>query len=65
MVEQAFTSFGRVVVDKSNATARYTGATFLANQGVPTRADYRYAIMHDAENVNRPARSSGRATVRT
>lgn len=37
----------RVVVDKSQATARYTAATFLANQGVPVRVDYRYAIMHD------------------
>lgn len=37
----------RIVVDKSNATARYTAATFLANQGVPVRVDYRYAIMHD------------------
>jgi len=37
----------RVVVDKSNATARYTEVTFLANQGVPVRFDYRYAIMHD------------------
>lgn len=37
----------RAVVDKSNATARYTAATFLANQGVPVRVDYRYAIMHD------------------
>ena len=37
----------RVVVDKSNATARYTAATFLANQGVPVRVDYRYTIMHD------------------
>jgi phosphatidylserine/phosphatidylglycerophosphate/cardiolipin synthase-like enzyme len=36
-----------VVVDKSNATARYTAATFLANHGVPVRVDYRYAIMHD------------------
>jgi phosphatidylserine/phosphatidylglycerophosphate/cardiolipin synthase-like enzyme len=36
-----------VVVDKSQATARYTAATFLANQGVPVRIDYRYAIMHD------------------
>jgi phosphatidylserine/phosphatidylglycerophosphate/cardiolipin synthase-like enzyme len=36
-----------VVVDKSQATARYTAATFLANQGVPVRVDYRYAIMHD------------------
>lgn len=37
----------RVVVDKSQATARYTAATFLANEGVPVRVDYRYAIMHD------------------
>lgn len=37
----------RVVVDKSNATSKYTAATFLANQGVPVRIDYRYAIMHD------------------
>jgi hypothetical protein len=36
-----------VVVDKSQATARYTAATYLANQGVPVRVDYRYAIMHD------------------
>jgi phosphatidylserine/phosphatidylglycerophosphate/cardiolipin synthase-like enzyme len=41
----------RVVVDKSNATARYTAATFLANQGVPVRVDYRYAIMHDKFTV--------------
>ena len=37
----------KVVVDKSQATARYTAATFLANEGVPVRVDYRYAIMHD------------------
>ena len=37
----------RVVVDKSNATARYTAATFLANQGVPVRVDRQYAIMHN------------------
>ncbi len=37
----------RVVVDKSNATARYTAATFLANQGVSVRLDYQYAIMHN------------------
>jgi len=36
-----------VVVDKSQATARYTAATFLANQGVLVRVDYRYAIMHE------------------
>ncbi len=37
----------RVVVDKSQATARYTAATFLANQNVQVRIDYRYSIMHD------------------
>jgi len=37
----------RVVVDKSNMTARYTAATFLANQSVPVRLKYRYAIKHD------------------
>lgn len=36
-----------MVVDKSNATKRYIAATFLGNQGVPVRVDYRYAIMHD------------------
>jgi phosphatidylserine/phosphatidylglycerophosphate/cardiolipin synthase-like enzyme len=36
-----------VVGDKSQATARYTAATLLANQGVPVRVDYQYAIMHD------------------
>jgi phosphatidylserine/phosphatidylglycerophosphate/cardiolipin synthase-like enzyme len=37
----------KVVLDKSNATARYTSATFLADVGVPTRIDYQYAIMHN------------------
>ena len=37
----------RVVVTRANATARYTTATVLANQGVQVRADYRYAIVHD------------------
>ena len=37
----------KVVVDKSQVTARDTAATFLANAGVPVRVDYRYAIMHD------------------
>jgi phosphatidylserine/phosphatidylglycerophosphate/cardiolipin synthase-like enzyme len=36
-----------VVVDKSQAKARYTSATFLANVGIPTRIDYKYAIMHN------------------
>lgn len=34
------------VLDKSNKTARYSSATFLANMGIPTRIDSRYAIMH-------------------
>ena len=35
------------VLDKSNATARYTEATEVAASGIPVRVDYRYAIMHD------------------
>ena len=34
-------------MDKSNATARYTAANFLANMHVPVRADYQDSIMHD------------------
>jgi phosphatidylserine/phosphatidylglycerophosphate/cardiolipin synthase-like enzyme len=37
----------KAVLDKSNATARYTSATFLADMGIPTRIDYEYAIMHN------------------
>ena len=37
----------RVVVDKSNATARYTAATFLANQGVAVRSITATPSMHD------------------
>lgn len=37
----------RAVLDKSNATDRYTSATFLANAGIPTRINDRYAIMHN------------------
>ncbi|HEU5047356.1 MAG TPA: phospholipase D family protein [Rickettsiales bacterium] len=36
-----------VVVDKSQAKAKYTSATFLANVGIPVRIDYKYAIMHN------------------
>jgi phosphatidylserine/phosphatidylglycerophosphate/cardiolipin synthase-like enzyme len=36
----------RVVLDRSNATAHYSGATYLANAGVDVRIDYRYPIMH-------------------
>lgn len=35
------------VLDKSNATARYTDAGELIRAGVPVRLDHRYAIMHD------------------
>ncbi len=37
----------KAVLDKSNAKAKYTAATFLANVGIPTRIDWRYAIMHN------------------
>ncbi len=40
----------RAVLDKSNAPRkkqRYSGAQFLANMGVPTRINSRYAIMHN------------------
>lgn len=36
----------QVVLDKSNATARYSSATFLANAGVPTRIDSKHPIAH-------------------
>lgn len=37
----------QAVLDKSNETARYTGATFLANAGVPVLIDARHAIAHN------------------
>ncbi len=37
----------RVVLDKSQRTAKYTSATFLANMNVPTRINHKYAIMHN------------------
>jgi phosphatidylserine/phosphatidylglycerophosphate/cardiolipin synthase-like enzyme len=36
-----------LVLDKSNATARYTEAKEVAAAGVPVRIDSRYAIMHN------------------
>lgn len=36
----------QVVLDKSNATAKYSSATFLANAGVPTRIDSKHPIAH-------------------
>lgn len=35
------------VLDKSNATARYTGATFLVNMSIPTYTDNKHAIAHN------------------
>lgn len=37
----------RVVLDKSNASGKYSSATFLANVGVPVRINYKYSIMHN------------------
>lgn len=37
----------QAVLDKSNAKAKYSSATFLANAGIPTRINYKYAIMHN------------------
>jgi phosphatidylserine/phosphatidylglycerophosphate/cardiolipin synthase-like enzyme len=37
----------RVVLDKSNETAQYTGATFLLNAGIPVLIDARHAIAHN------------------
>jgi phosphatidylserine/phosphatidylglycerophosphate/cardiolipin synthase-like enzyme len=37
----------QAVLDKSNGSAKYTAATFLANVGIPTRIDYEYGIMHN------------------
>ena len=36
-----------VVVDKSQKSARYSSATFLANMGIPVRVDSMHAIMHN------------------
>lgn len=36
-----------VVVDAKENNRKYTAATFTANQGVPTRTDDHYAIMHN------------------
>jgi phosphatidylserine/phosphatidylglycerophosphate/cardiolipin synthase-like enzyme len=37
----------RAILDKSQRTAKYTSATFLANAGVPTFIDDRHAIAHN------------------
>jgi phosphatidylserine/phosphatidylglycerophosphate/cardiolipin synthase-like enzyme len=36
----------RVVLDKSNLTGKYSGATYLSNARVDVRIDSRYPIMH-------------------
>ena len=36
-----------LVLDKSNATARYSAATFTRNAGLPTAIDAAHAIAHD------------------
>lgn len=37
----------RVVLDKSQRTAKYTSYTFLLNHDIPTRINSNYAIMHN------------------
>ncbi|MEJ2768674.1 DUF1669 domain-containing protein [Mycetohabitans sp. B46] len=36
----------RVVLDKSNETGKYSGATYLSNAGIDVRIDSQYPIMH-------------------
>ncbi|TXH35338.1 MAG: phospholipase D family protein [Rhodospirillaceae bacterium] len=37
----------QVILDKSQATARYTGATYLQNAGIPVSIDFKVAIAHN------------------
>lgn len=37
----------KVILDKSQRSARYTSSTFLINQGIPTWIDYKVAIAHN------------------
>jgi phosphatidylserine/phosphatidylglycerophosphate/cardiolipin synthase-like enzyme len=37
----------QVILDRSQASAKYTGADFLANGGIPVRIDRRHAIAHN------------------
>jgi phosphatidylserine/phosphatidylglycerophosphate/cardiolipin synthase-like enzyme len=37
----------QVVVDKSQKSARYASATFIANAGIPVRIDFKHAIAHN------------------
>jgi phosphatidylserine/phosphatidylglycerophosphate/cardiolipin synthase-like enzyme len=36
-----------VILDKSNRTARYSGADYLVHHGIPTRIDSAHAIAHN------------------
>jgi phosphatidylserine/phosphatidylglycerophosphate/cardiolipin synthase-like enzyme len=36
-----------VILDKSNRTARYSGADYLVHHGIPTRIDAAHAIAHN------------------
>ncbi len=36
----------KVVLDKSNLTAKYSSVNFFANTGIPLRINHEYAIMH-------------------
>lgn len=37
----------RVILDKSNETQKYSGATYVANAGIPVFIDYKPAIAHN------------------
>ena len=37
----------QAVVDKSQKSAKYTSATFIANEGIPVRIDSKHAIAHN------------------
>jgi phosphatidylserine/phosphatidylglycerophosphate/cardiolipin synthase-like enzyme len=37
----------QVVVDKSQKSAHYTSANFIANAGIPVRIDFKHAIAHN------------------
>ena len=37
----------QVILDKSNRTARYSGADYLVHHGIPTRIDAAHAIAHN------------------
>lgn len=37
----------RIILDKSNETQKYSGATYMVNAGIPVAIDYRPAIAHN------------------